>query len=173
MKFRDFQTVIEVRPQPVNIDRIAGATVIKFTECDPALLRVDAVVEEQDTHMLLGKSPVIMNSVTSFTQLVRKMEQQLAEVPGTVIVRQSSPKRFITIVYDIDSKPICREEWLELALKNIFEQCRKFEITTLAMPLIGTSYGRIDAHSMIALLEQQLLRYRPDYPRKILIYNLP
>lgn len=156
----------------MNIDRIAGATIIKFTDSDPALLQVDAVVEEQDTQLLLGKSPVIMDSITSFTQLVRKMEQQAAEEPGTVIVKRTRPIRFITIVYDIDSKPICREEWLEQALKNILEQCRKFEVRSLAMPLIGTSYGRIDEQTMIILLEKLLIEYREDYPRKIFIYKL-
>ena len=158
----------------MNIDRIAGSTIIKFTECDPALLRVDALVEEQDTHLLLGKAPVIMDSITSFPQLVRKMEQQVAERPGTVIVhRTTMPKRFIAIVYDIDSKPICREVWLEEALKNILGHCRKLRIETLAMPLIGTSYGRLDEHTMITLLEKLLIEHRQDYPHKILIYNLP
>ncbi len=156
----------------LNVDRIAGATIIRFTDTDPALLQVDAVVEEEDTHLLLGKSPVIRDSISSFSQLVRKMEHQVPEVPGTVIVRQTTPKRFITIVYDIESKPICREEWLLEAFKNILHQCSKYKIVTLAMPLIGTSYGRINEQKMITLLEKQLMETRQQYPRKILIYNL-
>lgn len=155
-----------------HLDRIAGKTIIKFTETDPALLSVDAVVEEQDTHLLLGKSPVITSVVSGFPQLVRKMQRQAPEIPGTVIVRKTMPKRFITIVYDIDNTNICCREWLETALKNIFAQCWKYKISILAMPLLGTSYGRIDEPTMINILEQSLFMDRQEYPRKILIYRI-
>jgi len=154
------------------LDRIAGKTIIKFTESDPALLMVDAVVEEQDTHLLLGKSPVISNVVTGFPQLLKKLQDQLPEIPGTVIVKKTKPKRFIAIIYDVDNTNICRKEWLETALKNIFIQCSKYKITTLAMPLLGTSYGRIDGPMMIDILEQALFLNPREYPRKILIYRL-
>ena len=154
------------------IDRIAGKTIIKFTESDPVLLSVDAVVEEQDTHMLLGKAPVISSVVTGFPQLVKKMQNQAPEIPGTVIVRKTKPKRFIAIVYDIDNKPICRREWLETAIRNILIQCWKYKIVTLGMPMLGTSYGRIDGPAMIKILEKVLLKNRQEYPRKILIYKI-
>lgn len=153
------------------IDRIAGKTIIKFTESDPALLTVDAVVEEQDTHMLLGKSPVISSVVTGFPQLVKKMQNQAPEIPGTVIVRKTKPRRFIAIVYNIDHKPICCEEWLETAIRNIFVQCWKYKIATLGMPLLGISYGRIDEPTTIDILEKVLFNNRQEYPRKILIYK--
>ena len=154
------------------LDRIAGKTIIKFTGSDPALLSVDAVVEEQDTHLLLGKSPVISSVTTGFPQLVKKMQHQVPEFPGTVIVKKTRPTRLIAIVYDIDSATICCQEWLETALKNIFIQCWKYKITTLAMPLLGTAYGRIDASMMIKLLEQSLFIHQQEYPRKILIYSI-
>lgn len=156
----------------VYLDRIAGKTIIKFTETDPALLSVDAVVEEQDTHLLLGKAPVITSVVSGFPQLVRKMQRQVPEIPGTVIVKKTMPKRFITIVYDIDNTTICRREWLETALKNIFIQCVKYKVANLAMPLLGTSYGRIGGPTMINILEQSLFMNIQEYPRKILIYRI-
>jgi hypothetical protein len=156
----------------VYLDRIAGKTIIKFTECDPALLTVDAVVEEQDTHLLLGKAPVISNVVTGFPQLVKKMQHQVPEIPGTVIVKKTKPIRFIAIIYDIDNSNICHQEWLETALKNIFIQCWKYKIAALAMPLLGTSYGRIDGPLMIKILEQSLFIKRREYPRRIFIYRI-
>ncbi|MEO1924479.1 MAG: hypothetical protein ABGY08_00575, partial [Gammaproteobacteria bacterium] len=81
------------------LDRIAGNTIIKFTNVDPALLNVDAVVEEQDTNLILDNSHVIINTIDSFPALVRKMEQQVLEIPGNVIVKNFSPKRFYAIIY--------------------------------------------------------------------------
>jgi hypothetical protein len=92
-----------------QLDYIAGNIIIRFTETDPALLQVDAVVEEQDTCLLLGKSPIIMDTIESFPALVKKMEQQIRESPGNVIVKQSIPRRMIAIVYDVEHTPICKE----------------------------------------------------------------
>lgn len=58
-----------------QLDYITGNAIIQFTETDPTLLQVDAIVEEQDTNLILGKLPVIMDTIKSFPALVKKMEQ--------------------------------------------------------------------------------------------------
>ncbi len=68
-----------------QLDHIAGNIIIQFTETDPALLNVDAVVEEQDTNLILGKSPVILETIESFPALVEKMGQQPREIVGNVL----------------------------------------------------------------------------------------
>ena len=134
------------------LDRIAGNTIIKFTNVDPALLNVDAVVEEQDTNLIFDNAPVIINTIDSFPALVRKMEQQVQEIPGNVIVRKSSPKRFYAIIYDVEETPICRETWVKKALTNIFIYCETYKIKVLAMPLLGTSYGKLEEEKIVSIL---------------------
>ncbi|MDZ7737348.1 MAG: hypothetical protein U5P41_15640 [Gammaproteobacteria bacterium] len=153
-------------------DHIAGNTIIRYTDLDPALLEVDAVVEEQDTNLLLGKSPVIMETVESLPALLRRMEQQIEETPGNVIVRHSTPKRFIAIVYDIDQSPICLEAWVEQALITILQYCEKYRIRTLAMPLLGTHYETLSRETLMNILQNLLIQKRPAYPRHILIYQI-
>lgn len=155
----------------IQLDRIAGSTIIQFTDTDPALLNVDAVVEEQDTNLLLGKAHVIMESVESFPGLVEKMEQQIREIPGNVIVKHSKPKRLIAIVYDVDHTPICEESWITEVLQNILTQSDKYKIKTLAMPLIGTTYGKLMEETTIQLLQDVLFKNRQVYLKKILIYQ--
>jgi len=125
---------------------IAGNTIIQFTETDPALLNVDAVVEEQDTNLILGKSPVILDTIESFPAMVKKMEQQTCEKVGNVLVKQSIPIRFIAIVY-------------------------KHRIKTLAMPLLGTSYGKLEEENIIQLLQDSLIQNRQQTLKKIFIYR--
>jgi len=155
-----------------SIDYIAGRTVIRFTDQDPALLDVDAVVEEQDTNLLLGKSPVILNSVESFPDLVRRMESQASHTPGQVILRRSRPLRLIAIVYDVDQDPICKPVWVETAITRILLQCQGRGVTRLAMPLLGTAHGRLDGKAMLRILQDLLVEHRPSYPRQIQIYKL-
>ncbi len=156
-----------------QLDWIAGKTHICFTSTDPALLSVDAIVEEQDTAMVLGPAPVLKVSVESFPALINRMETQQQQLPGDVIVKKtSSPKRFIAIVYDIDQNPICQQEWVELALHTVLEQCEQLRIVKLAMPLPGHLYGKLDAETTMKGL-QELLRERcAAYPKKIYIYKL-
>jgi len=155
----------------IQLDRITGSTIIRFTETDPALLQVDVVVEEQDTNLVLGISPVIMDTIESFPALVKKMEQQTHEIPGNVIVKQSTPLRFIAIIYDVEHTPISKESWIEEALQNILMQCEKYKIKTLAMPLLGTSYGKLKEETTIKLLQDSLFQERKQTLKKILIYK--
>ena len=143
-----------------QLDHIAGNTIIQFTETDPALLNVDAVVEEQDTNLILGKSPVILETIENFPTLVKKMEQQTQEIVGNVLVKQSIPIRFIAIVYDVEHTPIGKKIWIEDAIQNILAQCDKYRIKTLAMPLLGTSYGKLKEESIIQLLQDSLIQNR-------------
>ena len=153
------------------LDRIAGNTIIKFTNVDPALLNVDAVVEEQDTNLILDNAPVIVNTIDSFPALVRKMEQQVLEVPGNVIVKHYSPKRFYAIIYDVEETPICRETWVTKAFKNIFIYCETYKIKVLAMPLLGTSHGKLEEEKIVSILQNVLHINRHKYLKKIFIYN--
>lgn len=156
-----------------QLDWIAGKTHICFTSTDPALLAVDAIVEEQDTAMVLGPAPVLKYSVESFPALVNRMETQQQQLPGDVIVKKTtSPKRFIAVVYDIDQTPICQWEWVELALQTVFEQCEQLRIATLAMPLPGHLYGKLDAEASMGELQKILRERRSAYPKKILIYKI-
>ena len=154
-----------------QLDHIAGNTIIQFTETDPALLNVDAVVEEQDTNLILGKSPVILETIENFPTLVKKMEQQTQEIVGNVLVKQSIPIRFIAIVYDVEHTPIGKKIWIEDAIQNILAQCDKYRIKTLAMPLLGTSYGKLKEESIIQLLQNSLIQNRQQTLKKILIYR--
>ncbi len=154
-----------------QLDHIAGNTIIQFTETDPALLNVDAVVEEQDTNLILGKSPVILDTIESFPAMVKKMEQQACEKVGNVLVRQSIPIRFIAIVYDVEHTPIGKTAWIEEAIRNILAQCEKHRIKTLAMPLLGTSYGKLEEENIIQLLQDSLIQNRQQTLKKIFIYR--
>ena len=154
-----------------QLDHIAGNTIIQFTETDPALLNVDAVVEEQDTNLILGKSPIILETIENFPTLVKKMEQQTREIVGNVLVKQSNPIRFIAIVYDVEHTPIGKKTWIEKAIQNILTQCDKYRIKTLAMPLLGTCYGKLEEESIIQLLQYSLIQNRQQTLKKILIYR--
>jgi len=56
-------------------------------------------------------------------------------------------------------------------LQNILTQCDKDKIKTLAMPLLGTSYGKLKEETIIQLLQDLLVKNRQQYLKKIFIYQ--
>ncbi len=156
-----------------QLDWIAGKTHICFSNTDPSLLSVDAIVEEQDTALVLGAAPVLQETVGSFPALIAKMESQHKELPGHVIIKKAStPQRFIAIIYDVDQTPICKWGWVEQALNTIFEQCELLKIMTLAMPLPGLEYGKLQAETVMQEIQRVLRERGSAFPRKIIIYKL-
>ena len=154
-----------------QLDRIAGKTIIQFTDNDPTTLNVDAIVEEQDTNLLLGNASVFIEAIDNYPELLEQMGQQVREIPGNVIVKKSQPKRLIAIVYDVDHTPICEESWIKEVLDEIILQCYEHNIKTIAMPLLGTSYGKLSDIQIIDLLQDRLIHNKSQKPKKILIYN--
>ena len=156
-----------------ELDHVVGNTIIRFVEDDPATLEVDAVVEEQDTHHLLGQSPVVKVVIESFPALITKMEEQIPEEPGNIIVKLAQPMLLIAIVYDVEKNPIVQEDWIEKAVLNILAYCEKNRIKTLAMPLLGAAYSGIHQQKTFEILQNSLMKNRNRYPGKILVYELP
>lgn len=146
-------------------------TAISIYPADKLPLTVDAIVEEQDTCLLLGKEPLIRESRESYPELVRKMERQKPLQPGQVLVRNTSPVRFVAIIYDIENNPVCCEEWIQASLKNIIMECQNREIVSLLMPLPGIKYGKINRDSAMDILKNTFQTGLSSYPEKIFIFE--
>lgn len=141
---------------------------IRFLPSDKPLPETDAVVEEQDTYLLLGITAEINDTTESFTSLVSRMEKQKPLVPGSILIRNEKPERLIAIIYDIDQKPICRNEWIATALQKILDECEQAKIHSLLMPVLGETHGDITRDQFRDLLDTALTSDRnPDYPGKI------
>ena len=133
---------------------------------------VDAIVEEQDTYLILGTDPFIQDTKENYGTLVKKMQQQKPLIPGQVLVKNTTPKKFVVIIYDIEKKPACHEEWLILAFENILKLCAEHKINTLAMPLLGHSHGKIEPRNILDLLQNTINRVAPNYPASLYINSV-
>ena len=128
---------------------------------------VDAIVEEQDTSLLHGESHLIRDATESYETLINKMQRQSPLVPGQVIVKHTTPRKFIAIVYDIDRKPVCRLEWIATALENLLREMETYQARNIAMPLLGVAHGRRPGKDFMDLLCAMLPIVHADYPEKL------
>ncbi len=127
----------------------------------------DAIVEEQDTHLLLSVEPGIRYPAESYKSLVNHMIIQQPRSPGEIIVKKTHPLRFFAIIHDIKKKPTWKTEWIVEALEQLFHEIEKYKVTTLAMPLLGTIHGSLNDEDFIKLLIAALQVRQLHYPEKI------
>ena len=128
---------------------------------------IDAIIEEQDTNLLLGDTNVIRDTGESYDALVGKMNIQAPLVPGQVLVKYTRPGKLIAIVYDIGKNPAYREEWITTALVKLFEEMEAHRIRNIAMPLLGVTHGRYPHMDFLELLCSMMTGARAACPEKI------
>lgn len=129
--------------------------------------KVDAIVEEQDTNLLLGIAPYISEPYESYEKLVSQMISQQPRLPGEVIVKGNHPMRFLAVIHDLELKPTWKEEWIANALGQIVKESENNSIKTIAMPVLGSIYGSLDYENFIALFRSALPIENFSYPEKI------
>jgi len=116
-----------------------------------------AVVEEQDTSLVLGETDEIREpGEKPAWYLANIADTQFLLTPGHVIVRDTHPLRLQAIVHDLDQDPICKATWVSQALHQIIEITEKRNIHSLQMPLLGTRYGGVEIQQFIDLLLGEL-----------------
>jgi len=128
---------------------------------------VDVIVEEQDTGLLHGDTHIIRDTAESYGTLIGKMQGQAPVVPGQVIVKHTTPMRFIAIVYDIGRKPMYKLDWIATALEKILHEMETYQARNIAMPLLGVTYGRCPDTDFMELLCAILPAVHAHYPEKL------
>jgi hypothetical protein len=113
---------------------------------------VEAVALEEDTALILSANVVIRETKEHAIRLMTNLYEYKEKTLGSVIVKGTNPYRLLAIVHDLEKVPSCREKWVESALHNIFEICKKLGIESLGLQLLGTRYGPIEKEWFIERL---------------------
>lgn len=144
-----------------------GATAVTVAPPEPSPFMVQAVVEEQDSCLVLDAEPVLREPAETYPRLVRQANEQRPRKPGEVIVRRGSPMRLLAVVHDLENDPTCREEWINDALLNVLRQLGRHRINAAALPLLGTVHGRFNGMRFVRLLRDALHSHASPYPKKL------
>lgn len=117
----------------------------------------DAVVEEQDTALILSK-PGVITEVDDKPAwfLANKLESQSLLKPGSVLKRGSNPLRLLAIVHDIDQEPSWSSEWIAQCLENIMKISHEQGISSIKLPILGAVHGRFKLEEFIPLIVNTL-----------------
>jgi hypothetical protein len=116
---------------------------------------VQAFVLEQDRDLVLDAEPelVLREPRESVASLLATAARTQGHPIGSVLVTGSAiPYCFLAIVHDLAEDPSWKEAWVAAALETVLAEAERRGLEAIAMPLLGTVYGRLPAHRSIELL---------------------
>jgi hypothetical protein len=117
---------------------------------------VDAIVFEEDTFLVLSAETAIREPGESLMRVMTKLIETRPETPGSVLVQGKRPLRMLAVVHDLNREPTWTEEWVENALRGIFQEAERRRLNSLALPFIGTLHGKLKREHFIRMLRQVL-----------------
>jgi len=123
----------------------------------------DAVVEEEDTYLVLSADPEVQETRQEPGELMAELLKTKPKVPGSVIVRGERPLSLLAIVHDLSRDPSWQEEWVVNALDRILREAQKRKLRSLALPLLATLHGSLDRQRFLRLLQEALERNSPEH----------
>jgi len=130
------------------------------------LPNLDAIVEEQDTCLLLKPTTEFSKIKESYPALIKQMQDQSPYPTGTVMVKGSRPAKLIAVIYDLEKEPICKLDDIKLTLSKLITIINKHRLKRVAMPLLGTSYGAVGVEEFLSQLGE-FFSSSSEYPERL------
>ncbi len=128
---------------------------------------IDAVAFEEDTFLVLNADTAIREPKESLMRVMTKVIETCPEEPGSVLVKGERPLRMLAIVHDLNREPTWKEEWVESALRGIFQEAERRRLESLALPFIGTLHGKLGKGRFVGMLREVLECMEFKHLRKV------
>ena len=144
-----------------------GDLTIQAAPRDYPPFHYQAIVQEQDTNLLLSEQTTLREPGKPAWYLANTLERTESYSLGTIILKGHDPKRLLAIVHDIEQTPTCSPEVIKLAYNNLFKIIETKHISSLAIPLLGTVYGKLRVNESIDLLRESLQQDLPACLNKV------
>jgi hypothetical protein len=104
-------------------------------------LHLDAVVFEEDTHLILTLDRVMTHGEVHPIRLMTELHAARPHTPGSLIINDSS---WYGVVIDLDREKICTAEWIDTAYEQVGRRISLKRIQTIGVHLLGTIHGKMD-----------------------------
>lgn len=157
MTAKNIKIAWDIQHSQVNICKVS----IIVIPANLAPKNVAAIVEEQDTALVLGQpSEITLTDNKPSWFLANKLESQKILEPGSVVIRNGKTLKILAIVHDLDHDPTWKPEWISQALDNILNISGLHGIHTLQMPVLGTQHGRYELTAFLSLLTDKIKTYQ-------------
>jgi hypothetical protein len=128
---------------------------------------VNAVVEEEDTFLVLSAETRVRKREGSLLEIMTNVIESRPEIPGTVLIRGKKPLRLLAIVHDLNQDPTWKEAWIKSALNRVFQGLERRKLQSIALSLLGTHHSTLDKERFVEMLRHVLEKISPSYLQRI------
>ncbi|MCP4662151.1 MAG: hypothetical protein GY856_42655 [bacterium] len=122
---------------------------------------VEAVAAEEDTYLVLSAPAQVREPIEHPIRVMTAVLDAVGADPGSVVVRNGRPLRFLAVVHDLSEEPSWREEWVASAVDGILREARRLRLRSIGLPLLATRHGKLERDRFMVLLREALQRARP------------
>lgn len=112
---------------------------------------------EEDTWQVLSADNVAHEIDEHPIRLMTALIDQQPLTIGQVLIGRNCWRMVTT---DFDQQTSCRTEWIQLALKNLFDELQARSVPSLAMVLPGVEHGYIKTADSMDLLLDAIVEYQ-------------
>jgi hypothetical protein len=134
---------------------------------------LDAEVLEEDTYLVLSADTVFRPPVEHPLQILAAVHDAEPKRPGSVLVTNGTPMRFLAVVHDLGRSPTWTEAWISEALDHVFAESEHRHLQGLALPPLGTLHGNLRPQRFTGLLRRALDRAELFYLQRLWILARP
>jgi hypothetical protein len=115
-----------------------------------------AIVEEQDTHLILGEQTLLRDPGKPPWYLANTLDTVKPHALGDVVVKGHSPHRLLAVVHDVEQTPTLSPDSISLAYQALLQVQQTLQLTSLALPLLGTVHGKMSERDSLLRLRECL-----------------
>ena len=152
-----------------EVVRIGNVT-LEASPCAYPPFTCEAIVQEQDTHLLLGEQHRLIEPKEPAWYLANTLERdEPVYSAGDVVIKPGTPARWLAVIHDIEQQPTTHNEIIQLAWQNILRLTTENNITRLATPALGSVHGKITVTDSLQILFDLLRDQAPAGLEKIWI----
>jgi len=131
--------------------------------------RADIRVEEQDSWLILGEQSRLREDERPAWVQANQLESAPLYRPGSVIPRAGQPPKLRMIIYDLEQQPICKPQWVKLALSAVLEYAYDHDLSCIQLPLPGYHYGGLTAQAALTLFRTAIREHSHKNPATIML----
>ncbi|MGK0171854.1 MAG: hypothetical protein ACI9W2_003585 [Gammaproteobacteria bacterium] len=130
---------------------------IQLTTAPDVDSALDAVVFEEDTHLLLSAPLVLRDKPEHPIRVMTALIEAQPVAPGSVVVRgKTVPYQLMAIVHDVDRSPTWQDAWVVEAVHGVLAKASELSLRTLALPVLGAKHGSIEPERFAVILREAL-----------------
>lgn len=132
-----------------------------------APFEVDAIVIEDDTHMVLSADPAFKITHGSMKQAAARAANARTFELGCVVVKPGRPALFLAIVHDLSKEPTWTENSVQRALTSVFKEAESRKLRAIAVPPLGTKHGSLGDNRFMELFRTVLAGANLHYVERV------